>query len=77
MGTENCQQYECSAVILTFIFNYCPFDSTTFLSQALEAPKEPRRPKTHWDHVLEEMVWLSKVTDQSLKDFTFYDVETF
>ncbi|PSS13807.1 Protein PHOTOPERIOD-INDEPENDENT EARLY FLOWERING like [Actinidia chinensis var. chinensis] len=26
----------------------------------LEASKEPRRPKTHWDHVLEEMVWLSK-----------------
>ncbi|KAF5731979.1 hypothetical protein HS088_TW18G00666 [Tripterygium wilfordii] len=25
-----------------------------------EAPKEPRRPKTHWDHVLEEMLWLSK-----------------
>ncbi|KZV44967.1 protein PHOTOPERIOD-INDEPENDENT EARLY FLOWERING 1, partial [Dorcoceras hygrometricum] len=29
---------------------------------ALEAPKEPKRPKTHWDHVLEEMLWLSKVT---------------
>ncbi|CAK9140298.1 unnamed protein product [Ilex paraguariensis] len=28
--------------------------------KALEPPKEPRRPKTHWDHVLEEMVWLSK-----------------
>ncbi|XP_052172511.1 protein PHOTOPERIOD-INDEPENDENT EARLY FLOWERING 1 isoform X2 [Diospyros lotus] len=28
--------------------------------KALEAPKEPRRPKTHWDHVLDEMVWLSK-----------------
>ncbi|KAL5741842.1 hypothetical protein ACOSP7_028574 [Xanthoceras sorbifolium] len=28
--------------------------------KALEAPREPRRPKTHWDHVLEEMVWLSK-----------------
>ncbi|EPS62733.1 chromatin remodeling complex subunit, partial [Genlisea aurea] len=28
--------------------------------KALEAPKEPRRPKTHWDHVVEEMVWLSK-----------------
>ncbi|GFY99811.1 SNF2 domain-containing protein [Actinidia rufa] len=28
--------------------------------KALEASKEPRRPKTHWDHVLEEMVWLSK-----------------
>ncbi|KAL7138579.1 hypothetical protein ABFS83_10G173600 [Erythranthe nasuta] len=28
--------------------------------KALEAPKEPPRPKTHWDHVLEEMVWLSK-----------------
>ncbi|XLU69576.1 hypothetical protein S245_028629 [Arachis hypogaea] len=28
--------------------------------KSLEAPKEPRRPKTHWDHVLEEMVWLSK-----------------
>lgn len=28
--------------------------------RALEAPREPRRPKTHWDHVLEEMIWLSK-----------------
>ncbi|ANM64835.1 SNF2 domain-containing protein / helicase domain-containing protein [Arabidopsis thaliana] len=28
--------------------------------KTLEAPKEPRRPKTHWDHVLEEMAWLSK-----------------
>ncbi|KAL1533985.1 Pharynx and intestine in excess protein 1 [Salvia divinorum] len=28
--------------------------------KALEAPKEPQRPKTHWDHVLEEMAWLSK-----------------
>ncbi|XP_054803873.1 protein PHOTOPERIOD-INDEPENDENT EARLY FLOWERING 1 isoform X2 [Prosopis cineraria] len=28
--------------------------------KALEAPREPRRPKTHWDHVMEEMVWLSK-----------------
>ena len=33
----------------------------TWLLQALEPPKEPQRPKTHWDHVLEEMVWLSKV----------------
>ncbi|KAF8411771.1 hypothetical protein HHK36_004330 [Tetracentron sinense] len=29
----------------------------------VEAPREPRRPKTHWDHVLEEMVWLSKIID--------------
>lgn len=28
--------------------------------KALEAPREPHRPKAHWDHVLEEMVWLSK-----------------
>ncbi|KAL5711838.1 Pharynx and intestine in excess protein 1 [Ranunculus cassubicifolius] len=28
--------------------------------KALEAPREPRRPKTHWDYVLEEMLWLSK-----------------
>ncbi|KAJ4847374.1 Protein PHOTOPERIOD-INDEPENDENT EARLY FLOWERING 1 [Turnera subulata] len=28
--------------------------------KALEAPREPRRPKAHWDHVLEEMVWLAK-----------------
>ncbi|GLJ18606.1 hypothetical protein SUGI_0331380 [Cryptomeria japonica] len=26
----------------------------------LEAPKEPPRPKSHWDHVLEEMAWLAK-----------------
>lgn len=34
-----------------------------FFFQTLEAPKEPRRPKTHWDHVLEEMAWLSKVRE--------------
>ncbi|KAK8568847.1 hypothetical protein V6N13_106729 [Hibiscus sabdariffa] len=28
--------------------------------KALEAHREPQRPKTHWDHVLEEMIWLSK-----------------
>ncbi|OVA11469.1 SNF2-related [Macleaya cordata] len=28
--------------------------------KALEAPRGPRRPKAHWDHVLDEMVWLSK-----------------
>lgn len=28
--------------------------------KALDVPREPPRPKTHWDHVLEEMVWLSK-----------------
>uniref|UniRef100_A0A7N1A0R7 DNA helicase n=1 Tax=Kalanchoe fedtschenkoi TaxID=63787 RepID=A0A7N1A0R7_KALFE len=28
--------------------------------KALEPPREPRRPKTHWDHVIEEMIWLSK-----------------
>lgn len=35
-------------------------DTRTRRQKALEAPREPRRPKTHWDHVLEEMVWLSK-----------------
>ncbi|KAL0359445.1 UNVERIFIED_CONTAM: protein PHOTOPERIOD-INDEPENDENT EARLY FLOWERING 1 [Sesamum angustifolium] len=35
--------------------------------KALEAPKEPRRPKTHWDHVLEEMVWLSKAKKVAIR----------
>ncbi|XP_024015773.1 protein PHOTOPERIOD-INDEPENDENT EARLY FLOWERING 1 isoform X2 [Eutrema salsugineum] len=35
-------------------------DSRAKRQKTLEAPKEPRRPKTHWDHVLEEMLWLSK-----------------
>ncbi|KAG7581718.1 Myb-like domain [Arabidopsis suecica] len=35
-------------------------DSRAKRHKTLEAPKEPRRPKTHWDHVLEEMAWLSK-----------------
>ncbi|CAK7357000.1 unnamed protein product [Dovyalis caffra] len=35
--------------------------------KALEAPREPRRPKTHWDHVLEEMIWLSKEEEQRLR----------
>ncbi|KAL6011466.1 Pharynx and intestine in excess protein 1 [Asimina triloba] len=28
--------------------------------KTLDAPRGPLRPKTHWDHVLEEMIWLSK-----------------
>ncbi|KNA09216.1 hypothetical protein SOVF_155580 [Spinacia oleracea] len=35
-------------------------DSRARRQKVLEAPREPRRPKTHWDHVLEEMIWLSK-----------------
>ncbi|XP_010242799.1 PREDICTED: protein PHOTOPERIOD-INDEPENDENT EARLY FLOWERING 1 isoform X2 [Nelumbo nucifera] len=35
-------------------------DTRARRQKALEAPREPRRPKAHWDHVLEEMVWLSK-----------------
>ncbi|KAJ0793764.1 putative DNA helicase chromatin remodeler HSA family [Helianthus annuus] len=30
------------------------------IRSALEPPKEPQRPRTHWDHLIEEMVWLSK-----------------
>ncbi|XP_020576990.1 protein PHOTOPERIOD-INDEPENDENT EARLY FLOWERING 1 isoform X2 [Phalaenopsis equestris] len=35
-------------------------ESRTKRQKAFEAPREPPRPKVHWDHVLEEMVWLSK-----------------
>ncbi|KAL0287602.1 UNVERIFIED_CONTAM: protein PHOTOPERIOD-INDEPENDENT EARLY FLOWERING 1 [Sesamum calycinum] len=28
-------------------------------TERVEAPKEPQHPKTNWDHVLEEMAWLS------------------
>ncbi|XP_019414895.1 PREDICTED: protein PHOTOPERIOD-INDEPENDENT EARLY FLOWERING 1 isoform X1 [Lupinus angustifolius] len=35
-------------------------DTKAKRQKALEASREPRRPKTHWDHVLEEMAWLSK-----------------
>ncbi|XP_042513855.1 protein PHOTOPERIOD-INDEPENDENT EARLY FLOWERING 1 isoform X3 [Macadamia integrifolia] len=35
-------------------------ETRTRRQKALEAPREPHRRKTHWDHVLEEMVWLSK-----------------
>ncbi|CAH8359897.1 unnamed protein product [Eruca vesicaria subsp. sativa] len=35
-------------------------DSKPKRHKTLEAPKEPRRAKSHWDHVLEEMIWLSK-----------------
>ncbi|CAM0908654.1 unnamed protein product [Alopecurus aequalis] len=35
--------------------------------KALEAPKEPRKPKVHWDHVLGEMVWLSKEFESERK----------
>ncbi|CAA6665108.1 unnamed protein product [Spirodela intermedia] len=35
-------------------------ESRSKRQKALEAPKEPPRQKTHWDYVLEEMVWLSK-----------------
>ncbi|XP_068641321.1 protein PHOTOPERIOD-INDEPENDENT EARLY FLOWERING 1-like [Aristolochia californica] len=35
-------------------------DTRVRRQKALEGSKEPPRPKVHWDHVLEEMVWLSK-----------------
>ncbi|KAL6633748.1 hypothetical protein ACP70R_026419 [Stipagrostis hirtigluma subsp. patula] len=35
--------------------------------KALEAPREPRRPKVHWDHVLAEMAWLAKEFDSERK----------
>jgi len=35
--------------------------------KALEPPREPRRPKVHWDHVLAEMVWLAKEFDSERK----------
>uniref|UniRef100_A0A0D9VJP4 DNA helicase n=1 Tax=Leersia perrieri TaxID=77586 RepID=A0A0D9VJP4_9ORYZ len=35
--------------------------------KALEAPREPRRPKTHWDHLLGEMTWLAKEFDSERK----------
>lgn len=36
------------------------YEPRTKRQKALEPPKAPGRTKTHWDHVLEEMVWLSK-----------------
>ncbi|PPS01632.1 hypothetical protein GOBAR_AA19014 [Gossypium barbadense] len=58
-------------VVLNWILSDCPdlvlpvkkppdLTSGCLDFTALEAHKEPQRPKTHWDHVLEEMVWLSK-----------------
>ncbi|KAE9454264.1 hypothetical protein C3L33_13830, partial [Rhododendron williamsianum] len=47
-----------NGVIPSYGFTFC-----FMLIMALEAPKEPRRPKTNWDHVLEEKVWLSKLVD--------------
>ncbi|KQK08524.1 protein PHOTOPERIOD-INDEPENDENT EARLY FLOWERING 1 isoform X1 [Brachypodium distachyon] len=35
--------------------------------KALEAPREPRKPKAHWDHVLGEMVWLAKEFESERK----------
>jgi E1A-binding protein p400 len=35
--------------------------------KALEAPREPRKPKVHWDHVLGEMVWLAKEFESERK----------
>lgn len=36
--------------------------------KALEAPRgEPRRTKTHWDHLLGEMAWLAKEFDAERK----------
>ncbi|KAF0933873.1 hypothetical protein E2562_019320 [Oryza meyeriana var. granulata] len=35
--------------------------------KALEAPREPLRPKTHWDHLLGEMTWLAKEFDSERK----------
>ncbi|KAK9096056.1 hypothetical protein Sjap_021553 [Stephania japonica] len=35
-------------------------ETRTRRQKAVEVSKEPCRPKAHWDHVLEEMIWLSK-----------------
>ncbi|KAL6911860.1 hypothetical protein ACP4OV_000665 [Aristida adscensionis] len=35
-------------------------DTRARRQKALEAPREPQRPKAHWDHVLAEMHWLAK-----------------
>uniref|UniRef100_A0A2P2L6V3 DNA helicase n=1 Tax=Rhizophora mucronata TaxID=61149 RepID=A0A2P2L6V3_RHIMU len=42
-------------------------DTKTRRQKALEAPREPCRPKTHWDHVLGEMAWLSKDFEKERK----------
>ncbi|KAL9265328.1 PHOTOPERIOD-INDEPENDENT EARLY FLOWERING 1-like protein [Drosera capensis] len=42
-------------------------DSRARRQKAFEAPREPRHPKTHWDNVIEEMIWLSKEEEQRLR----------
>ncbi|AQK73672.1 Protein PHOTOPERIOD-INDEPENDENT EARLY FLOWERING 1, partial [Zea mays] len=42
-------------------------DTRARRQKALEAPREPRRPKVHWDHVLAEMLWLAKEFDSERK----------
>lgn len=56
MGTFYCFIFCQYTLLPIFFLNYW-----ILLCQAVEASREPRRPKTHWDHVLEEMAWLSKV----------------
>jgi hypothetical protein len=48
--------------IVSYLFASSLTEAISLSVQALEAPKEPRKPKVHWDHVLGEMVWLSKVS---------------
>ncbi|KAG0455303.1 hypothetical protein HPP92_024595 [Vanilla planifolia] len=35
-------------------------ESRTKRQKAIDQQREPPRPKVHWDHVIEEMVWLAK-----------------
>jgi len=55
-----------SILSLPFDFDYIT-GTVISLVQALEPPREPRRPKVHWDHVLAEMVWLAKEFDSERK----------
>jgi hypothetical protein len=57
--------------IVSYLFASSLTEAISLSVQALEAPKEPRKPKVHWDHVLGEMVWLSKVSCYYFSPFTW------
>ncbi|XP_042422180.1 protein PHOTOPERIOD-INDEPENDENT EARLY FLOWERING 1-like [Zingiber officinale] len=49
------------------------YETRARLQKALDEPREPPPPKIQWDHVLEEMFWLSK--DASVHFLVPLDIE--
>ncbi|GAB2295492.1 Pharynx and intestine in excess protein 1 [Dionaea muscipula] len=66
LGSHPCLLFFFNAEIVQYIMtskgprSKLDHDTRVRRQKGFEAPREPPRPKSHWDHVLEEMIWLSK-----------------